>query len=217
MKVSALLCLSLAGLASCESEKPTVVKMMPVKDNYVPPNNPAPPAEVLIDLALDDFIAHTSAEFGSLNAELRDSKWSPTQPPDILFVAKSEVPDGMMWQSQMRGELRDSVKEAELDQLFLNLTVTEPPAFDLTKSTILNPRVKLIPTLPPRGPRHIDRDMGDAKAWITAYPPLVDKAAQNALVRISFGPTPHGACGTFFLSKQRGQWVVKWRVSAYYV
>jgi hypothetical protein len=54
--------------------------------------------------------------------------------------------------------------------------------------------------------------MGYAIAWLPAY----SEDAKTALVRVYFGPTPHGATATYLLVRQNGEWTIKWRRTAYY-
>ena len=53
---------------------------------------------------------------------------------------------------------------------------------------------------------------GYVKVWVSGY----SKDGNTAVVRASFGPTPHGATLTYMLVKKDGHWTVKWRKTAYY-
>ncbi len=56
----------------------------------------------------------------------------------------------------------------------------------------------------------------EARGFVGFWLPAYSSDASTALVRFTFGPTPHGACGTVFLEKRRGVWTVAWRKYAYY-
>lgn len=55
-----------------------------------------------------------------------------------------------------------------------------------------------------------------AKAYVEAWLPAYSKDGTTALVRFWFGPTPHGAAGTYLLIKESDQWKVQWRSLAYF-
>jgi hypothetical protein len=54
--------------------------------------------------------------------------------------------------------------------------------------------------------------VGCVEAWLPGY----SKDGQTAVLRASFGPTPHGATTTYMLAKKNGRWSVVWRKVAYY-
>lgn len=57
----------------------------------------------------------------------------------------------------------------------------------------------------------------DAKAYTWASLPGYTADGSTALVRVSFGPTAHGAMATYLLRKDAsGTWTVTWRKRAYY-
>ena len=56
----------------------------------------------------------------------------------------------------------------------------------------------------------------NAKAWVEAWLPAYSKDGTTALVRFWFGPTPHGAAGTYMLIKEDGRWKVLWRSLAFF-
>ena len=57
----------------------------------------------------------------------------------------------------------------------------------------------------------------DAQAYARAALPGYTADGRRALVRIHFGPTPHGASGTYLLEKHPAAgWKVTWRKLAYY-
>ncbi|WP_309707278.1 ankyrin repeat domain-containing protein [Armatimonas sp.] len=56
-----------------------------------------------------------------------------------------------------------------------------------------------------------------ARAYVRLALPGYNPQHTAAVVRFSFGPTPHGASGTYFLRQNQGKWVITWRRFAYYV
>lgn len=55
-----------------------------------------------------------------------------------------------------------------------------------------------------------------AGTWVSVYLPGYSKDHNKAFVRLSFGPTAHGASATYFLARNDGKWAVVWRDFAYY-
>lgn len=56
----------------------------------------------------------------------------------------------------------------------------------------------------------------DAKAYVGFWLPAYSEDGRTALVRFGFGPTPHGACGTYVLEKSGGAWKILWRKLSFY-
>jgi hypothetical protein len=56
----------------------------------------------------------------------------------------------------------------------------------------------------------------DASAFVGFWLPAYSAEGTTALVRFSLGPTAHGACGTYVLMKNQGDWKVNWRKLSYY-
>jgi hypothetical protein len=57
----------------------------------------------------------------------------------------------------------------------------------------------------------------EARAWVQVYLPGYSPERDRAVLRFAFGPTPHGAAGTYYLRKQEGVWRVEWRHFAIFV
>lgn len=55
-----------------------------------------------------------------------------------------------------------------------------------------------------------------ARAYLRLALPGYNPQRTAAVVRFSFGPTPHGASGTYFLTQNQGKWQVTWRHFTYY-
>jgi hypothetical protein len=56
-----------------------------------------------------------------------------------------------------------------------------------------------------------------ARLWTRIYLPGYSRSRDRAVLRFWFGPSSHGAAGTYFLTKQDGVWRVKWRDFAFYM
>ena len=56
----------------------------------------------------------------------------------------------------------------------------------------------------------------NAQAYVETWLPGYSKDGQSAVLRTSFGPTPHGATATYMLAKKDGRWTVVWRKVSYY-
>lgn len=54
------------------------------------------------------------------------------------------------------------------------------------------------------------------RLYVTLYLPGYNPTRDRAVVRFFFGPSPHGAKGTYFLTRGASGWTVAWREFAYY-
>jgi hypothetical protein len=61
-----------------------------------------------------------------------------------------------------------------------------------------------------------ERKYPDSAGYVEAWLPGYSKDGQTAILRASFGPTPHGATTTYMLAWKNGRWTVVWRKVAYY-
>lgn len=211
MKLPVWLFVVLFASASC-SEGPTdttkVVKDQAIGDRREDTN------EVLLGLALNAFATSGKDDFADY-AGFQDVKWSEGMAPDLLLLKKTAEPNHYSSLSQMRGELRDKGKENDIDQLFLHINEEKPAAMDISGFRSFHKRFKFVDELPKS--EYGFRNLGKAKGWVECYTPLIDMRETYALVRIDFGETPHGACGTFFFRKgSDGKWALKWTDCALY-
>ena len=55
----------------------------------------------------------------------------------------------------------------------------------------------------------------DARAMVRAWQPAID--GEKALVRFTFGPTPHGAVATYLLRRHGNDWRVAWHDVVFYL
>jgi hypothetical protein len=56
----------------------------------------------------------------------------------------------------------------------------------------------------------------DAKNYVWLLAPGYSSDGKTAIVRLSFGPTAHGATATYLLVKEKGKWKVRQRRISYY-
>ena len=60
-------------------------------------------------------------------------------------------------------------------------------------------------------------DSRKARMHVETYLPGYSDDGLLAVVRFWFGPSPHGATGTYFLTRARGAWKILWREFSFYV
>jgi hypothetical protein len=59
------------------------------------------------------------------------------------------------------------------------------------------------------------REAGRRPFWVQPCLPAYSQDGTTAFLRISFGPTPHGACALYLVRKRSEGWRVEWRALAY--
>lgn len=69
----------------------------------------------------------------------------------------------------------------------------------------------------PKGRSGFWGEAAPAKGWVQLYLPGLNADATRAVIRFHFGPTSHGAAGTYLLEHSGASWKVLWRRFAYYV
>ena len=67
-----------------------------------------------------------------------------------------------------------------------------------------------------KGVRMVPPNDAQARPYVSFWLPAYSEDGITALVRFGFGPTAHGACGTYFLEKKGSAWKVLWRKLSYY-
>ncbi len=58
--------------------------------------------------------------------------------------------------------------------------------------------------------------MRENKLWVSAMLPGYSVDRKTAVLRFAFGPTPHGANGTYLFKRMNTGWTIAWRDYAYY-
>ncbi|MCC7230968.1 MAG: ankyrin repeat domain-containing protein [Fimbriimonadaceae bacterium] len=120
-------------------------------------------------------------------------------------------------ENQMNAEL-DERKANDIDlTMRKDLIRRNTGPTSLAKSDITNPRIKLKPKKSvARGFGAFDFEKSDARGYASVYLPGYSSDGSRAVLRFWFGPTPHGAAGTYLLEKKNGRWRVVWRDFAHY-
>ncbi len=57
----------------------------------------------------------------------------------------------------------------------------------------------------------------DRAPWVWVYLPGFSASGDNAVLRVNFGPTEHGASATYLFVRKNGKWTISWRHDAHYV
>jgi ankyrin repeat protein len=147
--------------------------------------------------------------------------------PDLVFIPKGK-PDIILFDQTPRGPgpFSDDQLNAELDvqqanditlemRRHLHQRNTEPTSIAGFKPTSKHILLRSEGQVSTRFNFHDKAPQ--AKAWVKAYLPGYSPSRDRAVLRFWLGPSPHGASGTYFLTKQDGMWRVKWREFAFYV
>lgn len=121
-------------------------------------------------------------------------------------------------QNQIAGELRG--EQAVSDSLGPALSGRNKVSVSLAEFKPANPNILV------RDLSDLEQGIGfwqafrtaypQAKGFVTAWLPVYSKDGKAAVLRFWFGPTDHGAAGTYLLVKEQGTWKVAWRDLAYY-
>lgn len=121
-------------------------------------------------------------------------------------------------ENQMNAEL-DERKANDIDlSMRKDLLRRNTTTTSLAKSDFTNPRVKLRPQDSVAGGfARFDFEKSDARGYASVYLPGYSSDGSRAVLRFWFGPTPHGAAGTYLLERKNGKWRVVWRDFAHYV
>jgi hypothetical protein len=86
---------------------------------------------------------------------------------------------------------------------------------------LVGPKIRVLgerrpPTPGTEGKDHFEKKYPDAKAYVAFWIPVTSDDQSTAIVRFKFGPTVHGACGTYLLRREGQAWKVIYRKLAYY-
>ena len=121
-------------------------------------------------------------------------------------------------ENQMNAEL-DERQANDIDlSMRKDLIRRNTTTITLSKGDFSNPRVKLQPKeAVASGFAGFDFEKSDARGYASIYLPGYSSDGARAVLRFWFGPTPHGAAGTYLLEKKNGKWRVVWRDFAHYV
>jgi hypothetical protein len=165
----------------------------------------------ILALVLEDF---ASRRFPLLPQEQGD---------DLVIVVDTQIagPSGFLSASQISAELRHSDWTVP-PELVEDLAIRNSEAVPLGERR-LGERVALEDLSQFQGKRHFEiwqairEKHPKARAYVVLWLPGYSKDQTQAVVRFSFGPTPHGATATYLLVKENGKWKIKAQDFAFYV
>ena len=143
-----------------------------------------------------------------------DFELSRSVPTDglVLFNA-SAGPVSEYTEGQINSEL-DERKAVDIDlAMRIDLMRRNASEISLTDCKFSDPKIVLV------DPKKFDRRFTsrDRRNWIMIMLPGYSADGNRAVLRFAFGPTSHGAAGTYYLVKRNGKWTVGWRKFAHYV
>jgi len=194
-----------------------------VEESQSPATQPATTQAALPDADDEDLrvLARVAEDF--LAQVDADQKRTPPQQAitKVLVHVQSSPPGHFMSAGQMIGDTR-SFKIS--DELFADFTARNQAPVSLAKlgdhsrAVIVTDLKRLFATAPARvhEPNLIRETYPGARDYISFWLPGYTKDRETALVRISFGWTPHGACATFMLKRDKSGWHVVNRDFCYY-
>jgi hypothetical protein len=143
--------------------------------------------------------------------------------PKLVIGDRTRGPSAFLSKAQLSGEL-DGAPSWGLD-LADELSARNAGTTPIPTSAFTNPRVigvldadfqALVKRPQESRVEWFEEKYPDAKAYVHFWRPALSSDGQRALVRFSFGPTPHGACGTYLIEKDGSGWAIRYRDFAYY-
>jgi hypothetical protein len=171
----------------------------------------------ILNLVLEDLLGNS--DFHTYPSGIAGSKlvvWEETKGASV-YISDSQLSSELRTAPRLPGDLSDDLGSR-------NWKRTSLRTFQPTNPKILvGPEVKVLSdgNLPP-DPKELDlgdpfeKKYPDARGYISFWLPSYSRDGTMVLVRFGFGPTAHGACGTYILEKVGDTWRVKWRYLAYY-
>lgn len=167
-----------------------------------------PEDTAVLDAAIDDMARYKGDDF-----EL--SMFSKEQKMILLDRTAGDI-NGYT-EDQLTSEL-DEKKAGDLDLVMRrDLLRRNVKEVSLTGLKFSSSRIMLQAT------KNLDLSLRDfsfekagAKGWVYVFLPGYSQDGSKAVLRFWFGPTPHGAAGTYLLAKKDGHWTVVWRRFVHY-
>jgi ankyrin repeat protein len=143
---------------------------------------------------------------------------------NVYLIAESQVGDGRYTENQMNGELNEREANAVSLSMRLNLMRRNSRSVSFKACPFSDSRIVVKP-----GAR-VERSLlgyfsygskespnrEKAKGWVQVMLPGYSADGNRAVVSLSFGPTSHGASGTFLVERRADRWTVVWRHFAFY-
>jgi hypothetical protein len=161
----------------------------------------------IFDIVLTDLLANDDF----LSSRDRDGK----QVSRIVFSSMTEegYPEDL---EHISGYLGDLVSEKKLDKdVVENCNDRNPPKvrFSLTEYHPSNPGIVVQDLTEEEHSLGIKQSN---RGWVEVQLPGYSKDGQTALLRFTFGPTPHGSDGFYLLRKVKGRWEIIAKRLSYY-
>jgi hypothetical protein len=140
-----------------------------------------------------------------------------TDSPDIILIDQTAPWTVFLGDDQMNGELDDKQANDVSLEIREHLVQRNGEAISLAGFKPVSPHIRLeSEDVVPTRSRGVREGALQARAWVKIWLPGYSKSRDRVVLRFSFGPSPHGATGTYFLIKQDGVWQVQWRRFAFY-
>jgi hypothetical protein len=162
----------------------------------------------VFDIVLADLLVNDEFLF----SKDRDGK----QVSKIVFSSMTEegYPEDL---EHIGGHLGDLVSERKVDRdVVENCIDRNPPnvRFSLTEYHPSNPGIVVQDLTEAEHSLGIKQSNG---GWVEVQLPGYSKDGQTALLRFTFGPTPHGSDGFYLLRKVKGHWEIITKRLSYYM
>jgi hypothetical protein len=144
------------------------------------------------------------------SSEFRDqAKATPSEPSKVIVSAYTEEgrPEDI---TEIRGKLGEWVKDGKIElDVIQNMNDRNPPRvrFSLSEYKPWHPRF-VVKEIKSGEYGYSFGGPGEITDWFEPQLPGYSKDGQSAIIRFSFGPTPHGAVGYYLLKKVKGRWEI---------
>jgi hypothetical protein len=162
---------------------------------------------MIVETVLIDLISYRGKEFD----------FGKRVTPDIVLFDTTPRGPGMFMDSQLNSELEVQKANDISLEMRESLSVRNPEPLSLKSVQFTSPHILIRDVKSTRGGLGLDRLPPTARTWLQVYLPGYSNSRDKAVLRFWFGPSSHGAAGTYFLTKVNGIWKVKWRNFAYFV
>lgn len=137
----------------------------------------------------------------------------------VVLVNRTPRGVGYLMDNQINGELDlDQANDVSLE-ISEHLAQRNPAPFSLADLRPVSKRILLRDESDVR--RRFDRGFTEPPRWpgpwVQIYLPGYSKRRDRAVLRFWFGPSSHGAAGTYLLKKKDGRWKVRWRDFSFFL
>jgi hypothetical protein len=146
----------------------------------------------------------------SADPESEGEVW-PVRTNGTLMVFTPTV--GFTYAVQIEMDVRPRVIPEDVIASFTNRNAQ---TFDISSVSPIGDRVRIVD----RYERYwidFEKTYPEAKGYAAISVPGYSPGGDQALVRLSGGPSYHGFTCTYFLERKRDGWVIKWKESAHYL